>query len=129
MSEQNEEYTKPEGVRSVHTMKLAGEEVSYAADPDWLILRKDEKPVAEMFHVYYALADDAGPRPLTIVFNGGPGAASAYLHVGALGPKRVKFNADGTAPAPPVELVDNTETWLEFTDLVFVDPVGTGFSR
>jgi len=129
MSEQNEEYTKPEGVRSVHTMKLAGEEVSYAADADWLILRKNEKPVAEMFHVYYALADDAGPRPLTIVFNGGPGAASAYLHVGALGPKRVRFNVNGTAPAPPVELVDNTETWLEFTDLVFVDPVGTGFSR
>lgn len=129
MSEQKEQYTRPDGIRSVHTMTIGGQEISYAAEADWLVLRKDEKPIAEMFHVYYALADDRGPRPLTIVFNGGPGAASAYLHVGALGPRRVRFNPDGTPPAPPVELVDNAESWLAFTDLVFVDPVGTGFSR
>ncbi len=129
MSEQKNEYRKPEGARSVHTMSFAGEELSYAAEADWLVLRKDEKPVAEMFHVYYALAGEEGPRPLTVVFNGGPGAASAYLHMGALGPKRICFNEDGTPPAPPVQLVDNAESWLPFTDLVFVDPVGTGFSR
>ena len=68
-------------------------------------------------------------RPVTFVFNGGPGASSAYLHVGAVGPKRVDFPADGSLPTMPPRLVHNEESWLAFTDLVFVDPVGTGFSR
>ncbi|MFP4114053.1 MAG: S10 family peptidase [Spirochaetota bacterium] len=129
MSDEKQEHTKPEGARNAHTITLAGVEHSYMSEADWLVLRTDEKPVAEMFYVFYALADDTERRPLTIVFNGGPGAASAYLHVGALGPQCVSFNPDGTAPAPPVELRDNPESWLAFTDLVFVDPVGTGFSR
>ena len=66
---------------------------------------------------------------MTFVFNGGPGASSAYLHVGAVGPRRVAFPADGTLPQMPPRLVENEESWLAFTDLVFVDPVGTGFSR
>ncbi len=129
MSEQKNEYQKPEGARSVHTITIGAKELSYAAEADWLVLRRDEKPSAEMFHVYYAVPDEDGPRPLTVVFNGGPGAASAYLHMGAIGPKRICFNEDGTPPAPPVRLIDNAESWLPFTDLVFVDPVGTGFSR
>ena len=68
-------------------------------------------------------------RPITFVFNGGPGAASAYLHMGALGPTRVVFDDDGNLPAPPVRLADNPESWLQFTDLVCIDPIGTGFSR
>ncbi len=100
------------------------------ATADWMILRKDDKPVAEMFHVHYRMASGRrADRPVTFVFNGGPGAASAYLHVGALGPRRVHFNADGSLPKPPARLVDNLETWLAFTDLVFIDPIGTGFSR
>ncbi|MEU9886076.1 hypothetical protein [Sphaerisporangium sp. NPDC051011] len=66
---------------------------------------------------------------MTFVFNGGPGAASAYLHIGAVGPQRVEFPADGTFPPLPPRLVHNEESWLAFTDLVFIDPVGTGFSR
>ena len=66
---------------------------------------------------------------MTFVFNGGPGASSAYLHMGAVGPLRVAFPADGTLPQMPPRLVPNEESWLAFTDLVFVDPVGTGFSR
>ena len=66
---------------------------------------------------------------MTFVFNGGPGASSAYLHVGAVGPQRVDFPADGTLPPMPPRLVQNDESWLAFSDLVFVDPVGTGFSR
>src|SRR5262249_55444779 len=68
-------------------------------------------------------------RPLTFVFNGGPGASSAYLHMGAVGPKRVAFPADGTLPELPAQLVENESSWLAVTDLVFVDPVGTGCSR
>jgi carboxypeptidase C (cathepsin A) len=66
---------------------------------------------------------------VTFVFNGGPGASSAYLHVGAVGPQRVAFPADGTLPPMPSRLVPNEDSWLAFTDVVFVDPVGTGFSR
>lgn len=68
-------------------------------------------------------------RPLTFCFNGGPGAASAYLHFGVLGPRIAKFNADGSMPKPPAEINPNPHTWLQFTDLVFIDPMGTGFSR
>src|SRR5215471_15883695 len=74
------------------------------------------------------LADPA-TRPITFVFNGGPGSSAAWLHVGGLGPKRLFLQDDGGIPAPPARLVDNAQTWLRFTDLVFIDPVGTGFSR
>src|SRR6266404_2581175 len=90
---------------------------------------QDEKPGAEIFSVSYVAKDAAAGRPVTFVFNGGPGASSAYLHVGAVGPQRVAFPPDGTLPPMPPRLVPNEESWLAFTDLVFVDPVGTGFSR
>jgi carboxypeptidase C (cathepsin A) len=72
---------------------------------------------------------NAPPRPIAFVFNGGPGAASAYLQFGAVGPRRLVLNDDGTLPPPPARFVDNPLTWLSFADLVFIDPVGTGFSR
>ncbi|MBT8202542.1 MAG: peptidase S10 [Acidimicrobiia bacterium] len=103
--------------------------VAYTAHSEWLVLYKKERPVAEIFATSY-LADDGGEdRPVTFVFNGGPGAASAYLHMGAIGPRRIAFPPDGTLPSPPARLVDNPESWLGFSDLVFIDPVGTGFSR
>jgi carboxypeptidase C (cathepsin A) len=84
---------------------------------------------AEMFYVAYTL-DKAGPkRPLTFAFNGGPGSATIWLHMGAFGPKRVKMQTNGFMPAPPFELEDNQDTWLDKTDLVFVDAIGTGYSR
>jgi carboxypeptidase C (cathepsin A) len=92
------------------------------------VLRKKEKPAAEMFSVSY-VADREADRPVTFVFNGGPGASSAYLHMGAAGPLRVAFPSDGALPRLPPRLVSNADSWLAFTDLVFVDPVGTGFSR
>ncbi|MBW4481858.1 MAG: peptidase S10 [Tildeniella torsiva UHER 1998/13D] len=102
----------------------------YTASAQWQTLYENDKPVAELFHVAYTIADqNPAQRPITFVFNGGPGAASAYLHVGALGPRRVVFNPDGSLPRPPVQVADNGESWLSFTDLVFIDPVGTGFSR
>jgi carboxypeptidase C (cathepsin A) len=100
---------------------------------EWIVLRKKERPAAEVFHTYYRLAGAQGEansrRPVSFVFNGGPGASSAYLHVGGLSPRRVLFKPDGNLEPPPVRLVNNPESWIAFTDLVFVDPVGTGFSR
>ncbi len=112
-----------------HTLQLPGGPLSYKATADWISLRKINKPVAHLFHTAYIAETQDGARPLTFVFNGGPGAASAYLHMGALGPQRVAFGEMGSLPQPPTQVVDNHETWLSFTDLVFIDPVGTGFSR
>ncbi|MBE9020880.1 peptidase S10, partial [Chroococcidiopsidales cyanobacterium LEGE 13417] len=113
-----------------HTLSLPSQQISYTALAQWQTLFEREKPIAQMFHVaYLAKTDAASPRPLTFVFNGGPGAASAYLHMGALGPKRLSFGDRGSLPKPPVRVVENTESWLSFTDLVFIDPIGTGFSR
>lgn len=115
-----------------HTLLLPDRAICYKATAAWQTLFEQEKPVAEMFHVAYLAETEAGEasqRPLTFVFNGGPGAASAYLHMGALGPKRIYFGPQGSLPKPPVRVVDNLESWLSFTDLVFIDPIGTGFSR
>ncbi|EWY36806.1 peptidase S10 [Skermanella stibiiresistens SB22] len=78
---------------------------------------------------YRADGADPATRPVTFLFNGGPGAASAFLHLGLVGPRILVTNPDGSLAPPPARLQDNPETWLAFTDLVFVDPVGTGYSR
>jgi carboxypeptidase C (cathepsin A) len=105
------------------------QDLDYSASAKWIVLRKKEKPSAEIFSVSYVAGGGDAGRPVTFVFNGGPGASSAYLHMGAAGPQRVAFPPDGTLPQMPPRLVENEESWLVFTDLVFVDPVGTGFSR
>ncbi len=123
-------YEPPTGSVTEHTLETQQGPFGYTARAEWMVLRSRERPAAELFHVAYEHAGaDPSERPLTFVFNGGPGAASAFLHMGAVGPRRVLFNEDGTAPPPPPRLADNHETWLTFTDVVFVDPVGTGFSR
>jgi carboxypeptidase C (cathepsin A) len=123
------EHVPPAGAETNATWSGAGASLEYTASAKWLVLRKNEKPSAEIFSVSYVARADGADRPVTFVFNGGPGASSAYLHLGAVGPTRVAFPADGTPPPPPPQLVQNDESWLAFTDLVFVDPVGTGFSR
>jgi carboxypeptidase C (cathepsin A) len=99
------------------------------AAADWIVLREHGVPVAEVFHVSYVKESKGAKRPITFLFNGGPGAASAFLHLGTAGPRRIAFGTTGEPLAPPVRMVDNAESWLAFSDLVFVDPVGTGFSR
>ena len=103
--------------------------IDYTASAKWLVLRKKEKPAAEIFSVSYVAKGGDADRPVVFVFNGGPGASSAFLHLGAVGPQRVAFPPDGTLPEMPPRLVQNEDSWLAFADLVFVDPVGTGFSR
>lgn len=92
---------------------------------------RDEKGdiVSQVFYMAYTLDNAPADRPLMFSFNGGPGSPSIWLHLGALAPKRAKMLDDGNLPPPPYELVENEANWLEFTDLVFIDPVGTGFSR
>lgn len=104
--------------------------LKYTVTTGRMPIRNDEgEIVSQMFYMAYTLDKPRGPRPLMFSFNGGPGSPSIWLHMGALGPKRVKMLDDGNLPPPPYELTDNEATWLQFTDLVFIDPVGTGFSR
>lgn len=89
-----------------------------------------EKPSAELFYTAYTLdGTDPARRPITFCFNGGPGASSVYLHMAALGPMTVEVRPDGSLPSVPARLTSNPHTWLHFTDLVFIDPVQTGYSR
>lgn len=104
---------------------------AYMAKAGMLPIGTDpERPDAEIFHIVYTLKDaDLSKRPVTFVFNGGPGAASIYLHLSAIGPKTIATAGDGSFPAVPARLQDNPDSWIHFTDLVFIDPVGTGYSR
>ena len=113
-----------------HVAVIASERVSYTATAGSLpIFGGKGEPAAKIFYVSYVRDAPAGTRPLTFVFNGGPGAAAAFLQLGAIGPRVVNFTESGAAAELPLQLSDNPDSWLSFTDLVFVDPVGTGFSR
>jgi carboxypeptidase C (cathepsin A) len=115
---------------SRHSVGEGDRRLAYSATAGTLPLTGPKGEVtANIFHVAYTLDGSVGSRPITFVFNGGPGAASAFLHIGAMGPRAVTFEANGAAALRPVQLVDNPDTWLGFTDLVFVDPVATGYSR
>ena len=107
-------------------------ELAYTATTGMLPLKDEFGEVeAGIFFIAYTVDGDhkPGERPIMFSFNGGPGSASLWLHLGAVGPKRVPMMPDGNLPAPPFELIDNPGSWLEHVDLVFIDPVGTGFSR
>lgn len=115
-----------------HEIRSGSRVLRYTATTGMMPIKNREgETEARMFFMAYTLDDagNRGRRPLTFAFNGGPGSASVWLHLGAIGPKRVRMNADGSMPAPPYELVDNDQTWLAGSDLVFIDPVGTGYSR
>lgn len=110
---------------------MNGQDLHYTATAGTLLLLKDDgKPKASMFYVAYTL-DGADPakRPITYAFNGGPGSSSVWLQIGALGPRRVALSPEGMPVPPPYHMVDNEQTALVFTDLVFIDPVTTGYSR
>ena len=115
-----------------HELRIGDKLLRYAVTAGRMPLRNAEGEIeAQVFFMAYILDRTGGPetRPMTFSFNGGPGSSSVWLHLGALGPRRVKMLVDGGMPPPPYTLVDNPHTWLELTDLVFVDPVGTGYSR
>jgi carboxypeptidase C (cathepsin A) len=120
----------PPDATSEKEITLGGRTVAYTATAGTLSLfdQNGERSAAVFYTAYVAKGIDAGRRPVTFAFNGGPGAASAYLHLGLVGPRAIDFGPDGRDGAA-AKLVDNPDSWLAFTDLVLIDPIGTGWSR
>jgi carboxypeptidase C (cathepsin A) len=121
----------PEDSTTKHTITVNGRTLSFTATAGSLRLFNGKgEPQADIAYTAYNL-DGADPRsrPVTFFFNGGPGASSAYLQLGCAGPWRLSIEGEGAIPSASPELKPNTETWLDFTDLVFIDPVDTGYSR
>jgi len=126
------EIPVPEPVTRSHTLKIGRKTYAYTTTAGQLPIRNEKHEVeANLYFTAYTLdnPDPARPRPLTFTFNGGPGSASVWLHMGGLAPRRVEMHDDGGMPRPPYKIIDNEYTWLESTDLVFIDPVYTGYSR
>jgi len=113
-----------------HVVRIDGRDVKYTASAGTLPLKDAAgKVTANMFFVAYVRdGEDRGARPLTFFYNGGPGSASIWLHMGSFGPRRVHMGEEGFMPAPPFRLVDNEYSALDVTDLVFVDAISTGSS-
>jgi len=132
-TDKEEHYDVSEVAPSVthHQISLNGRTYAYTATAGRLPLKRgDGKIEAEMFFVAYTLdGQEASKRPLTFAFNGGPGSASIWLHMGALGPKRVVLQQNGFMPAAPYRTEDNPDTLLDRTDIVMVDAISTGYSR
>ncbi len=115
-----------------HTVTVDGRPIRYTATSGYLDLTTESGDVtARIFHTSYVRSDvqDKSTRPITFVFNGGPGSSSVWLHMGGLGPRIVVLPEDGSMPEPPFRVAENPHTWLTGSDLVFIDPVSTGYSR
>src|SRR5688572_12602545 len=143
-TEKTEKRERPEPkdqiVSTQHRARIGGREIAYTATCGTVVLKEEiekegkhegEKARAKVFFIAYTLDDvpDRAMRPVTFSFNGGPGSSSVWLHLGVLGPLRVALDDDVSAPAPPGRLVENEFSLLDRSDLVFIDPVGTGYSR
>jgi carboxypeptidase C (cathepsin A) len=154
MAEEKKEETKPtepkptetkpvpkdQLVETKHAITINGQTINYTVVTGTIVLKEEaekdgasegEKPKASFFFVAYTRDDVSDPsrRPLTFSFNGGPGSASVWLHLGVLGPRRTVLTAIGDLPQPPYQLADNDYSLLDVSDLVFIDPVSTGYSR
>jgi carboxypeptidase C (cathepsin A) len=134
-SKKDEKPPEEKTSRTEHSVVIDGRKIQYTAVAGTMNLRKEKDgkfdPVATVFYVAYTRTDaePAGRRPIMFSFNGGPGSSSVWLHLGALGPKRVALDDEGQLPPPPHRLADNPFSILDATDLVFIDPVSTGYSR
>ncbi len=133
-ADRNEDSEAAEEPPSItrHSARIGGTTLRYTATAGTLLMKKEDgTPRARIFYVAYTRdgVKDASERPLTFCFNGGPGSSSVWLHMGAFGPRRVVMADEGWALPPPYRLEDNEDSLLDLTDLVFIDPVTTGFSR
>jgi carboxypeptidase C (cathepsin A) len=123
---------KEESSVTDHTLKIGGQSIAYKATASTILLKNEkDEPIALIYSTAYTRGDakDLTQRPLSFIYNGGPGSASLWLHMGAFGPRRVVTPNAEPAPPPPYKLTDNSGTLLDKTDMVFIDPVGTGFSH
>lgn len=118
----------PADAHVAQSIELGGKTLNYTVTVGTLpVYDREGKKTGEVVYTSYTME---GPdRRVTFALNGGPGASSVFLNLGAIGPKRIEFGAEGDSPSDPTTLKDNQATWLDFTDLVFIDPIGTGFSR
>jgi len=124
-----EEIKLMDPVTTEHSITIAGTAYDYEATVGYFVQRDEKQnPVGYFFYTAYKLKNGGIERPLTFVFNGGPGSSSIYLHMLTIGPKIAALDDEGNTPGPPPTFKDNSHTWLPFTDLVFIDPIGTGFS-
>ena len=124
--------TVPDSSVTLHTLRIGGQAIPYRAMAATMILRNDSgAPTGRLYYTAYTRTDapDASRRPLAFVYNGGPGSASAWLHMGAFGPRRIVTSDAEPTPPPPYRLVDNGSSLVDVADLVFIDPIGTGFSK
>ena len=148
MAEEKKEEKKEEKPKAVdnlvtskHSVKIGGKIIKYTVTTGTMVMKEEtadrekeaegEKPRAQVFFVAYTKdgVGDTAKRPLTFSFNGGPGSSSVWLHLGVLGPRRVLLKDDGDLPKPPYQLKDNEYSILDETDLVFIDPMNTGYTR
>src|SRR5262249_46434733 len=123
---------KEESSVTEHTTKIGGQTVAYKATASTTLLKNDKgEPTALLYSTAYTRTDtkDLNQRPLAFLYNGGPGSASVWVHMGAYGPRRVASVDVNGGVAPPYKIVDNAESLLDRADLVFIDPIGTGFSH
>jgi carboxypeptidase C (cathepsin A) len=117
-------------VTTEHTVKIRSLNLNYKATVGYLeVTAADQKSKACIFYTAYAVQNTAAPRPITFAFNGGPGSASLWLHMGALGPKRVDMGPEGLGGVASANVIDNDSSPLDVTDIVMIDPVATGFSH
>jgi carboxypeptidase C (cathepsin A) len=126
-----EQHRLPPDSTTRHTLALSDRTLSFTAVAGSIRLFDDKgEPQADVAYTSYQLdGADRGTRPVTFLFNGGPGASSAWLQLGAAGPWRLSITGEGAVASASPDVLPNAETWLDFTDLVFIDPVGTGYSR
>jgi carboxypeptidase C (cathepsin A) len=125
-------FKDEEPIVTEHEMTIGGKKLKYKATSGRMPLRNAIDEIeAQMFYVAYTKegVENLGERPLIFCYNGGPGSPALWLHLGAIGPQRIPVGDDCVMPKPPFKLVDNEQTWLDVADLVFIDPIGTGYSR
>jgi carboxypeptidase C (cathepsin A) len=129
---EKKEPPKEESSATEHSIKIGGQTINYTATAGTILLKDDkDEATASIYYTAYTKSDakDSSQRPLTFLYNGGPGSSSVWLHMGAFGPRRVMTTDAAPTPPPPYKLVDNASSLLDKTDMVFIDPVGTGFSK
>ncbi|PYP19525.1 MAG: peptidase S10, partial [Gemmatimonadetes bacterium] len=115
-----------------HSIRIGNQLVPYRATAATMLLKNDkDESIGVLYYTAYTRTDakDPSQRPISFIYNGGPGSASAWLHMGAFGPRRIVTTDAAPTPPPPYQLVDNQSSLIDVTDMVFIDPIGTGFSK